>query len=196
MILAIRVICIALFAITLATAAAFLAHMERGASLKLLGISGVLIAIAARPTELPFFSKNAAALLFYRNAFLTVAAVLLGVSIFIVGWIQIPHERLPRFEGTVIRSVDVEGQRVPEVKYRDPTGAVVVFDDRLANVRFPGRIFTAGEKVPVLAMTRENTHIDHTFLSRWDAAIFLAILTITVFACSAVCHVRAHMFWD
>jgi hypothetical protein len=189
-----RIVCATLF-FALSTASAYLFFQkDNRLGLKLLWVAAIILGIAIQPERLPFFSGNASSLLFFRNAFALVSVCLLIVDVFVVFWIQLPLERIPRFQGVVSgyvhAGIGTLSKQLPQVEFNDEHGQKRVIADRFAGVLFPGRVFRPGERVSVIVPSLENAHIDYSVLSRWDVAIFLLCLTALTLTFSIACHIR------
>lgn len=185
-----RLICAVLFIVAAGICVYLFAIKEVRMGVKMLWIAGLIFSIAVRPSGLPFLSDNPSTLSFFRIAFFSLFVVLLTVTVFVVFWIQIPQERHPRFEGVVIGYADVGGHSIPQVEYRDRNGEKIIFLDKYASYLFPKRTFKTGEHVTVIAVDSSSVHIDYSFFSRWDTAIFLMFATAMTLAFAVICHVR------
>lgn len=139
--------------IAVAVAVHFTLQRDGSLAIKTAWIAALLLVIAAKPGKLPFLSGDPGTCLFFRNAFAALFAVFLIFNVFVIFWIQLPQERVPRFKGRVIELVNSRGASVPRVEFRDTTGTQNVFDDALSTTTFPHHRFAVGEHVVVRAPT-------------------------------------------
>ena len=162
----IRAICIVLGLAAGMAAANLMLHRETLLGIKVGWIVALLLIIAVAPEKLPFFSGDAGVCLFFRNAFGIVFAILFLVILFVVFWIQLPQEQVPRFDGKVVELMNSQGLGIPRVEFQDAAGSQHTFDDALATVIFPKHIFVVGERVVIRAPTTSPPHVDHSVLDR------------------------------
>jgi hypothetical protein len=183
-------ICWALCFVAFAVAVNLMLHREATTGIKVMWIAAVLVALAVAPGKLPFLLRDAGACLFYRNAFGGVFVVLLLLNIFVIFWIELPRERVPRFSGKVTMIVNSQGTDIPRVEFTDKTGQQNVFDDTLATTIFPNHTFAIGEHVVVRAPMNARPHIDRSVLARWNGSILLVLITGLAFVLSLSYHLR------
>ena len=153
-------------------------------------LAAVLLVIALAPEKLPFFSRDAGTCLFFRNVFGGIFVALSLLDLFVIFWIQLPQEQMPRFDGRVVELVSLQGVVIPRVQFQDSMGKPTVFDDALAPTIFPRHTFFVGERFVVRAPATAPPHIDHSALARWDTAIFLILIAALTFSLSLACHLR------
>lgn len=186
----VRGICTVLCLVAAALALNFMLNREARLSMKLGWIASLLLVIALAPEKLPFLSGNAAACLFFRNAFGGVFVVLVLVIIFVILWIQLPKEQAPHFDGKVVEIANLHGLSLPRVEFQDAVGKRNIFDDALAPTLFPGRTFIVGEHLVVRAPLNASPHIDHSALARWGTIILLILIAAFTLVLSVACHLR------
>jgi hypothetical protein len=187
-----RLTCAVLF-VALATIAAYsFARKDARFAVRVLWVAAIILAIAIRPERLFFLTGSVESLHFFRNAFAIVGGVLLVADLFVVIWIQLPRERIPRFSGIVVeRNVTERAEAVePTVQFHDAQGELQTFTDNLAAIRFPRRKFEVGDGVTVAAPPHQRAYIDYTFFSRWDMALFMVCCTALAFAFSVSCQLK------
>jgi hypothetical protein len=183
-------VCVGLCLVAVAVAVNLMLHRDAALGIKVLWIAALLLVIAVAPEKLPFLSVHAGACLFFRNAFGGIFVVLLLLNLFVIFRIQLPKERVPRFDGKVVELVNSGGARIPRVAYQDAASKQHVFDDALSTTIFPQRTFAVGERVAVRAPTTAPPHIDHSAFARWQTAIFLILIAALTFSLSLSYHLH------
>jgi hypothetical protein len=186
----VRMVCALLGLVVVGVQVNLMLHREALLGIKLGWIAAVLLLLALTPEKLPFLSGDADTCLFFRNAFAGVFVILLLFLLFVIFGIQLPKERVPRFEGTVVALVDTHGASVPCVQFHDAAGKPILFEDALATTIFPKHTFVLGERVVVRAPTSAPPHVDHSTLARWCSALFLLLIVALVFSLVLTCHLR------
>jgi hypothetical protein len=186
----VRGICGTLSLVTAGVAVCLMLRREASLSIKVAWIAAMFTAIALAPEKLPFLSDHARACLLFRNAFGAVFAILALLILFVVFWIQLPKERVPRFDGKVLKLVNLHGLIIPRIDFQDSEGKQVIFDDALATVIFPKHSFIVGEHVIVRAPADTPPHVDHCALARWGTILFLVLVAVTTLSLSLAYHLR------
>jgi hypothetical protein len=167
-------------------------HRDNRLAIKTLWIAAVFLLLAINQTRLPFILCEGQACQFYRNAFGVVSFVLVSVSVFVVFWIQLPEERVPRFRGKVLAVTREHGREIPRVEFQDDQGRSKVFEDRLAETILPNHAFAVEERVIVRAPWNAAPHIDRAWIIRWYATLLLLLITVFASCLALVCHLRLH----
>jgi hypothetical protein len=187
----VRGVCLVLCFVAGGVTVNLLLHHEAALGIKVGWIATILFLMGLAPQKMPFFTRNAGTCLFYRNAFGGVFVILLLASLFVLFWIQLPRERVPRFRGKVVEVMTRLGVIIPRVEFQDIMGKQSTFDDALATTIFPKRQFIVGEQVVVRAPTNgAPPHIDHSALARWGPAIILFLITLIASVLSYLFHMR------
>jgi hypothetical protein len=186
-----RIVCLLLFAASSAACGVLLLQKQGTAAIKLGWVAALLLLFAADPTRLTPLGASPPALAFYRIAFAAVAALLFLTSVFIVFFIQLPHERIPHYSGRIIALIDgTSPKKSPEVEYRIDDGPPRVFVDRTAPLMYPRRQFRQNEAVSVIVVSPEHPRIDEPLLVRWSTAAVVLEVTTFMTSLAIICHIK------
>jgi hypothetical protein len=188
--LLLRMVCGVLFAATVIMCVALALHKQGAAALKLTWIAALLLLFAANPSRLPPFGVPIETLGFYRAAFGVITGILILASLFVIFFIQLPHERIPHYAGTVVSLVNGEsGQTLPEVRYQTSDGETHTFIDQMAPVLYPTRRFAPAERVSVIVV-KDHPRIDEPALVRWSTPVVVFVCTLFMAALTLISHRR------
>ena len=153
-------------------------------------IAALLLLFAADPTRFGPSSVNAAGSNFYATGFALLSLLFLIVFVLLLVFVQLPHERIPHFDGRITRLLTENGRQVPEVQFVSDDGLQVTFIDRISPVMYPKRMLHEDEAVSVIVVSKEHPRIDEPWYVRWSTMTLMGAMAVAMAAFAFALHAR------